>query len=931
MEKVNTHILDFTYYIDAKTRSFIGREWVFDAFFNWLNSPSDQTSAPSPLSAFSPSSPSRSQTFLILGGPGSGKTAIASRLVQYSQGSAPPMADLTSVNAVAPTISNFVPSNFLSAIHFCDRKDRHWIDPLVFTESLALQLAQSMPAFAEALINRTPDSQITIEVDQRVESAGSGQTGSFAINSINTSGLAPEIAFERLVIEPIDMLGRSSLLLPEVLILVDGLDEASDYSRPVTIISLITRALRLTSSIRFILTSREDPQIMSAFSFAETLFLSESNPLTQQDIRSYVSWRLSEDTAVATRAASLDPSQREALVEIITGRAEGDFLFARMFLDDAAEGRLSLLEQLTGAGRFKEGRIEIPVRALADRPSHEDLLGFRDYAMALADLIRNERTEMPLTIVIDAAWGMGKTSLMDMIRTEIVAQEKTDEKAKKSILTVWFNAWQYDNEESLWAAFILELLNQIRGYFTPWERLQFWWKLNSARLNVGLFGRGILKAIPYVAVLLLLGGLIVGISWFLLGNALFDTIRRLSLTVIGVLSVLTVIYTAGKEVYARIIQPFDLKLPKFVNTLDYRERVGFLAQFKKDLDAVIKEITEEGGRQLIVFIDDLDRCAPPKPVEIIEAINLLLPDANHCVFILGMDSSAVAASIEVKYKDLSELFANNASPGELTLGQRFLEKIVQINFRIPSTDVQVVESFINTILAAQQEKTVLDSSTEKIKEAVQLIQDVQRAGNTLNSSAQTIQQARPDISPQAIEKAKQDVFARTFDKDESVRNAIHEAAQYLGYNPRKIKRFINTFRLQALIANRRSLLENGIIQLSLLAKWNLLATRWPSFVEAMLANDDIVDRLQEAYAIQEDLRQKRQFKEAFVGSQAEKDAQSRLDECLDNPYVKRLVDIPDLLEILHPLTAIETQTLPYYLHLTQTTVTKPAVEELPSS
>jgi hypothetical protein len=37
MEKVNTHILDFTSYIAEKTLSFTGREWVFDAIDTWLN------------------------------------------------------------------------------------------------------------------------------------------------------------------------------------------------------------------------------------------------------------------------------------------------------------------------------------------------------------------------------------------------------------------------------------------------------------------------------------------------------------------------------------------------------------------------------------------------------------------------------------------------------------------------------------------------------------------------------------------------------------------------------------------------------------------------------------------------------------------------------------------------------------------------------
>jgi ATP-dependent Clp protease ATP-binding subunit ClpA len=72
MEKVTTHSLDFTSYIAEKTLSFTGREWVFQAINTWL------------------SNPDGSPIFLLLGEPGSGKTAIASRLVQFSQGSVSP-------------------------------------------------------------------------------------------------------------------------------------------------------------------------------------------------------------------------------------------------------------------------------------------------------------------------------------------------------------------------------------------------------------------------------------------------------------------------------------------------------------------------------------------------------------------------------------------------------------------------------------------------------------------------------------------------------------------------------------------------------------------------------------------------------------------------------------------------------------------------
>jgi hypothetical protein len=48
-----------------------------------------------------------------------------------------------------------------------------------------------------------------------------------------------------------------------------------------------------------------------------------------------------------------------------------------------------------------------------------------------------------------------------------------------------------------------------------------------------------------------------------------------------------------------------------------------LAQFEEDFNRVIDCVTQEGKWPLVVFIDDLDRCAPMKSVEVVEAINIL--------------------------------------------------------------------------------------------------------------------------------------------------------------------------------------------------------------------------------------------------------------------------------------------------------------------
>jgi KAP family P-loop domain len=103
-------------------------------------------------------------------------------------------------------------------------------------------------------------------------------------------------------------------------------------------------------------------------------------------------------------------------------------------------------------------RIDIAALALADQWSAEDLLGFSDYATALADLIEDARTIKPLTIGIDAPWGMGKTTLMHMIDSRL----KEDRPHAPPLPTVWFNAWTYDKDEALWAALALEILRKVR-------------------------------------------------------------------------------------------------------------------------------------------------------------------------------------------------------------------------------------------------------------------------------------------------------------------------------------------------------------------------------------------------------------------------------------------------------------------------------------
>jgi HEAT repeat protein len=577
------------------------------------------------------------------------------------------------------------------------------------------------------------------------------------------------------------------------------------------------------------------------------------------------------------------------------------------------EARVAAKAPSVAPERFE--RIEIATRALADTPSEVDLLGFSDYAEALADFIRNERTKKPLTIGIDAAWGMGKTTLMLMIRDQLTGREE-EGKRRRSFPTVWFNAWKYDQEESLWAALALEILTQIRRQFNWWKRAKLWMKLNYRRLDRALVSRSVLKLLVYVVTIYLLGVVVFGVIALWLGTELLGKY----IGTVGVLGFITALYAAGKEIYDSITGPFDLKLARYVREPNYKERVGFLAQFEEDFKGVIDVVTEGGKWPLIVFIDDLDRCAPPKPAEIIEAINILL-DAEHCVFVIAMDAQAVAGSIEAKYKDLQEYLDDTDDPGGLTLGQRFLEKIIQINFRIPRADPQVVESFIDANLDAAKGELPPRPLKEERTEAEQLIEAEQRAGKSLDEATRAVQASRPDIPQEVVAEARQEVFAKSFDDSEDVRHAIHKAAPYLGLNPRKIKRFINFFRLQALIANRRGLLETGVIRLDILAKWVIIAMRWPDVIEAMMTNRHFLTSLKQAHETREELRQIQSEGQPFSSDGERPEViEARLNVLLTNPRKKRLIDASDLINLLGDMTGADTEVSPYYLYLAQITI-----------
>ena len=94
-----------------------------------------------------------------------------------------------------------------------------------------------------------------------------------------------------------------------------------------------------------------------------------------------------------------------------------------------------------------------------------------------------------------------------------------------------------------------------------------------------------------------------------------------------------------------------------------------------------------GQPRIVLFIDDLDRCEPNKVIDVLEALQLLVK-TNLFVVVVAIDPRYVCRSLELrKYVDILN---RSTTP----TGMDFLEKIIQIPYRVPMASPDVMTGFI---------------------------------------------------------------------------------------------------------------------------------------------------------------------------------------------------------------------------------------------
>src|SRR5262245_30317032 len=195
-------MLDFSSLITKRTEHFSGREWVFACINEWLGDPKGGL------------------IFLLAGGPGTGKTAIAARLAQVSAGT----VRLPGCDQLEP--------GFLTHMHFCQAGLDSTLSPITFVQAMSEALANALPSFREALEQQSP-KQIVMRpvVNTGTVERGATVTGLLVKKiQIDIHSDDARSMFDVAVRRPL-LIDAETHADGRAIILVDSLDEALTFSR----------------------------------------------------------------------------------------------------------------------------------------------------------------------------------------------------------------------------------------------------------------------------------------------------------------------------------------------------------------------------------------------------------------------------------------------------------------------------------------------------------------------------------------------------------------------------------------------------------------------------------------------------------------------------------------------------------------------------
>lgn len=290
----------------------------------------------------------------------------------------------------------------------------------------------------------------------------------------------------------------------------------------------------------------------------------------------------------------------------------------------------------------------------SDSETSTDFLGF-DLLIDTVKILVSDPSLRPVTIGINGTWGSGKSSLMEMVSAAV--EDSEDETLK----TITFSPWVYEDYEDIKYALIDAILDAVAEYSTDEDAAD---RAGRARAIAR-------RLVTYRSAVTRIVGLGAGAGAAAVG-----------------------VPEAGVPAAATAAALADGALDQIAEepVSEAENGATTVAGLRDLLADLLSDLPDD--LQLVVFVDDVDRCLPDTVVRTFEVMRLFC-DIPEVTFVLAADRGIVEEAISARYRTLG--FVNE----DRAIGHDYLEKMWNVTVKIPPLSGPEVESYL-TLLSCQR-------------------------------------------------------------------------------------------------------------------------------------------------------------------------------------------------------------------------------------
>lgn len=283
-----------------------------------------------------------------------------------------------------------------------------------------------------------------------------------------------------------------------------------------------------------------------------------------------------------------------------------------------------------------------PFEINAEEPFQEDKLNQKSSIELLSTLVQS--TDQPFVITVEAPWGWGKTKFIERWKAYL---------AKKGHVCLYFNAWENDFVTDPLIAFVGELrpiveksnggMNEASPIRKGFERL--------SRLGAGLAKKGAPIVIKAAATKILSA----------------DAVKEVA----------EIVSDSAEQVAEALSESVKKQIEQ------YDEGKNGIKEFRSTLKDLAEKVTEGENKpkQLVFFVDELDRCRPDFAMTLLERIKHLF-NVEKIVFVLALDREQLRNTVRCLY-------------GSGDYADTYLRRFIDFSFQLPKPSAHAFANLLH--------------------------------------------------------------------------------------------------------------------------------------------------------------------------------------------------------------------------------------------